>query len=79
MEEHFDWVKNALSSYGEKILLPVDHVVSSEENSFSTVTGDIPDGMCGFDIGNETSKIYSSEIGGNGFGHYFLEWTDGNV
>ena len=70
-EEHYDWVKKALSSYGDKILLPVDHVVSSEENSFSTITGDIPDGMSGFDIGNETSMMYSSEIGGNGFGTIF--------
>ena len=70
-EEHYDWVKNALTSFGEKILLPVDHIVSSEENSFSTVTGDIPDGMSGFDIGNETARIYSSEIGGNGFGTIF--------
>jgi phosphoglycerate kinase len=70
-EEHFQWVTKALSSFGEKILLPVDHIVSSEENSFSTVTGDIPDGMSGFDIGNETSRIYSSEIGGNGFGTIF--------
>ena len=69
--EHYDWVKKALSSYGDKILLPVDHVVSSEENSFSTITGDIPDGMSGFDIGNETSMMYSSEIGGNGFGTIF--------
>ena len=70
-EEHYDWVKKALSSYGDKILLPVDHVVSSEENSFSTITGDIPDGMSGFDIGNETSMMFSSEIGGNGFGTIF--------
>ena len=70
-EEHFDWVTKALSSFGEKILLPVDHIVSSDENSFTTVTGDIPDGMCGFDIGNETSRIFSSEIGGNGFGTIF--------
>lgn len=70
-EEHYDWVKKALSSYGDKILLPIDHVVSSEENSFSTITGDIPDGMSGFDIGNETSMMYSSEIGGNGFGTIF--------
>ncbi len=69
--EHYDWVKKALSSYGDKILLPVDHIVSSEENSFSTITGDIPDGMSGFDIGNETSMMYSSEIGGNGFGTIF--------
>ncbi len=70
-EEHFDWVTKALSSFGEKILLPEDHIVSSDENSFTTVTGDIPDGMCGFDIGNETSRIFSSEIGGNGFGTIF--------
>lgn len=70
-EEHYDWVKKALSSYGDKILLPVDHIISSEENSFSTITGDIPDGMSGFDIGNETSMMFSSEIGGNGFGTIF--------
>ncbi|MGI0023331.1 MAG: phosphoglycerate kinase [Nitrososphaeraceae archaeon] len=70
-EEHYEWVKKALSLYGEKILLPVDHIVSSEENSFSTITGDIPDGMSGFDIGNETSMMFSSEIGGNGFGTIF--------
>jgi phosphoglycerate kinase len=70
-DEHYDWVKKALSLYDEKILLPVDHIVSSEENSFSTITGDIPDGMSGFDIGNETSMMYSSEIGGNGFGTVF--------
>lgn len=69
--EHYDWVKKALSSYGDKILLPVDHIVSSGESSFSAVTGDIPDGMSGFDIGNETSMMYSSEIGGNGFGTIF--------
>ncbi|CAN5643191.1 hypothetical protein BH18THE1_BH18THE1_14970 [soil metagenome] len=70
-EEHYEWVKKALLLYGEKILLPVDHIVSSEENSFTTITGDIPDGMSGFDIGNETSMMYSSEIGGNGFGTIF--------
>ena len=70
-EEHYDWVKKALASYGDKILLPVDHIVSSEEKSFSAITGDIPDGMSGFDIGNETSMMYSSEIGGNGFGTIF--------
>ncbi len=70
-EEHYDWVKKALASYGDKILLPVDHIVSSEEKSFSAISGDIPDGMSGFDIGNETSMIYSSEIGGNGFGTIF--------
>ena len=70
-EEHYDWVKKALASYGDKILLPVDHIVSSEEKSFSAITGDIPDGMSGFDIGNQTSMMYSSEIGGNGFGTIF--------
>ena len=70
-EEHYEWVKNSLSTFGEKILLPVDHIVSSEDNSFSSVVGDIPNGKSGFDIGNETAKIYSAEIGGNGFGTIF--------
>ena len=38
-----------------------------EDNNFTTmVKSDIPEGMAGFDIGNETVQRYSLEIGGTG-------------
>jgi phosphoglycerate kinase len=35
------------------------------------VNGDIPSGMSGFDIGNETVERYSAEVGSNGGGALF--------
>jgi phosphoglycerate kinase len=72
-EEHFAWVTKALKLYGDKILLPDDHIVSSSptDSSFSLVKGDIPDGMIAYDIGNDTSRRYSAEVGGSGSGTVF--------
>ena len=71
--DHLPWVTKALSEFGYKILLPTDHLVaSSRNNNFTTmVKSDIPEGMAGFDIGNETVQRYSLEIGGNGAGTVF--------
>jgi phosphoglycerate kinase len=71
--EHIQWVEKALLSYGNKILLPTDHVCASSPNdtSVTMVRGDIPDGMSGFDIGNETVERYSAEVGSNGGGALF--------
>jgi phosphoglycerate kinase len=71
--DHLPWVTKALSEFGDKILLPTDHLVAaSRDNNFTTlVEGDIPDGMAGFDIGNETVHRYSLEIGGTGKGTVF--------
>jgi phosphoglycerate kinase len=71
--EHTQWVEKALLSYGDKILLPTDHVCASSPNdtSVTMVSGDIPDGMSGFDIGNETVERYSAEVGSNGGGALF--------
>src|SRR6187200_419414 len=71
--DHLPWVTKALSEFGSKILLPTDHLVaSSRSNNFTTmVKSDIPEGMAGFDIGNETVQRYSLEIGGNGVGTVF--------
>jgi len=72
-EERLPWVTKALSSYGNKILLPTDHVCANtpNDNSVTMVRGDIPNGMSGFDIGNETIEHYSAEVGGNGGGTVF--------
>jgi phosphoglycerate kinase len=71
--EHIQWVEKALSTYGDKILLPTDHLCASSPNdtSVTMVRGDIPDGMSGFDIGNETVERYSAEVGSNGGGALF--------
>lgn len=72
-DQHLKWVEKALSVYGDKILLPSDHVCASSPNdtSVTMVTGDIPNGLSGFDIGNETIERYSAEIGGNRGGTLF--------
>lgn len=72
-EERLPWVTKALSTYGDKIMLPSDHVAarSSSDNSVMMIKGDIPDGMSGFDIGNETIERYSAEVGGKGGGTVF--------
>jgi phosphoglycerate kinase len=71
--EHIQWVEKALSTYGDKILLPTDHVcaISPDDASVTLVSGDIPSGMSGFDIGNETVERYSAEVGSNGGGALF--------
>ena len=63
-DEHLPWVIKALSKYGNKIMLPTDHMVSpaQDSQSVSLAKGDIPDGMIGFDIGVETSQQYSNLI-----------------
>ena len=71
--EHIQWVEKALLSYGDKILLPTDNLCASSPNdtSVAMLSGNIPDGMSGFDIGNETVERYSAEIGSNGGGALF--------
>jgi phosphoglycerate kinase len=72
--EHLSWVSKALSKYSDKITLPTDHIVSSSQqvsSSASLIKGDIPDGMVGFDIGIETSQLYSSQISAKRSGTIF--------
>jgi phosphoglycerate kinase len=79
-EEHLPWVTKALTIYGDKILLPSDHIVASSPNEgYASIVRDIPDEFAGFDIGNETVQRYSMEVGGDGSGTVFLEWTYGAI
>lgn len=72
-EEHLPWVTKSISKYGDKIILPVDHVVSNslENHSIQIVSNNIPDDMTGYDIGTETINIYSKEISENISGTLF--------
>jgi phosphoglycerate kinase len=74
--EHLSWVSKALASYGDKIMLPTDHVaaISPADTSITMVKGDIADGMAGFDIGNETIERYSAEVAGTN-GHGLIFWN----
>jgi len=71
--DHLKWVELSLKRYGEKILLPTDHLVSSnpENSSFIYSKEDIPDGMSGFDIGKETIQNFSSQLGSTRKGTVF--------
>ena len=72
-EERLPWVTKALAAYGDKIMLPTDHVCASSPNdsSVTMVKGDIPSSMSGFDIGSETIERYSAEVGGKSGGTIF--------
>ena len=50
---------------GIALLLPVDHVVAPSMESPeppNTVKGDIPDGLCGLDIGPETVALFAKQV-----------------
>lgn len=63
------WAKDALDRYGDKIFLPVDHVVAGSferRKNCMVVDGDIPDDLQGFDIGPKTAAKYNHLIKGTG-------------
>jgi phosphoglycerate kinase len=59
-----DLAKEILATAGEKILLPVDHVVAAEvkEGAANNPVEVIPDGLMGLDIGPSTIEAFSAEI-----------------
>lgn len=68
-DDQVDWAKDALSKYGKKIFLPVDHVVSNsleKRKNSMVVDGSIPDDLQGFDIGPKTAAKYNHQIKGTG-------------
>lgn len=71
--DHLKWVELSLKRYGEKILLPTDHLVSTNAENSSPIYSkqNIPDGMSGFDIGKETIQNFSSQLGSTRKGTVF--------
>jgi phosphoglycerate kinase len=63
-EDKIDLAKDLLAQFGDKIMLPTDHVVSAEfrEHAPSQVVEQIPDGMMGLDIGPATVEAFSRVI-----------------
>jgi len=68
-EEMLGWAKQSLKKYGDKIYLPIDHVVAgSFENRKNCMVMDdnIPDDLQGFDIGPKTAALFAHQIQGTG-------------
>ena len=66
-EDKVELAKNLLASLGDKLLLPVDHVVVAEiaAGAANKVVETIPDGMIGVDIGPKTITAFSAVIAGS--------------
>src|ERR1700722_3041260 len=63
-EDKVELAKHLLTSLGDKLMLPADHVVVSEiaAGAASEAVETIPDGMIGVDIGPKTIAAYSAVI-----------------
>jgi phosphoglycerate kinase len=61
-EDRLERTREMMDAIGDKLMLPSDHVVAAEmdaEAETQTVTGDIPDGHMGLDIGPATIDAYT--------------------
>lgn len=65
-EDKLDLARRLMASAGDRMLLPVDHVVAAElkEGVASEVVSAIPDGVMAFDIGPKTVDLYSGVLAG---------------
>jgi phosphoglycerate kinase len=63
-EDKVDLARSLMAEAGDKLMLPVDHVVASEvkTDAVSEVTVSVPDGMMGLDIGPKTVEAYAKVI-----------------
>jgi phosphoglycerate kinase len=65
-EDKLDLARDLMAHAGDKLLLPVDHVVAAEMKAgvATQVTDSVPDGMMGLDIGPRTIDAYERVIEG---------------
>jgi phosphoglycerate kinase len=63
-EDKIALAKDLIASAGDKLLLPVDHVVATEfkTGAENEVVTTIPDGMIALDIGPETIAAFSAVV-----------------
>lgn len=63
-EDKLDLARELMAQAGDKLMLPVDHVVAPElkAGAASQVTERVPEGMMGLDIGPKTVETYSKVI-----------------
>ena len=63
--EMIDWAKESLEKYGDKIFLPIDHVVAGSferRKNCMVMDDEIPEDMQGFDIGPKTAALFAHQI-----------------
>ncbi|MBV8846931.1 MAG: phosphoglycerate kinase [Bryobacterales bacterium] len=65
-EDKIDLARELMQSAGDKLMLPVDHVVAAElkPGVETKVVDKIPDGMMALDIGPKTTEAYAKAIAG---------------
>lgn len=65
-DDKLDLAHDLLAKFGDRLVLPVDHVVSAEfrEGAPCETVTEIPDGMMGLDIGEQTVANFSAIIAG---------------
>ncbi|MBL8175537.1 MAG: phosphoglycerate kinase [Bryobacterales bacterium] len=65
-DDKLELAKKLMADAGDKLLLPVDHVVAAElkEGAENETVTAIPDGKMGLDIGANTIAVYSEVIAG---------------
>ncbi|MFN3326183.1 MAG: phosphoglycerate kinase [Bryobacteraceae bacterium] len=63
-EDKIDLAKKLMQEAGDKLLLPLDHVVAAEfeEGAEHEIVETIPDGKMGLDIGPKTVELFSKVI-----------------
>jgi phosphoglycerate kinase len=63
-DDKVDLARELLARAGNKLMLPLDHVVAAElkEGAESRVAAEIPEGMMGLDIGPATVQAFSAVI-----------------
>ncbi len=65
-----DWARDVYKKYTNKIILPIDHLISEsidDTNSCLVVNSDIPDDYQALDIGPKTIELFNSIIKGRGY------------
>jgi phosphoglycerate kinase len=63
-DDKLDLAKQLMAEAGDKLLLPVDHVIATEfkAGAESQIVDRVPDGMMGLDIGPKTADAYAAVI-----------------
>jgi phosphoglycerate kinase len=59
-----DLAKDLLAKFGDKLMLPVDHIVAAEfaENAPNEAVDEIPEGKMGMDIGPKTAAAFGAVL-----------------
>ena len=66
-EDRLDTARDLLARFGDKLILPTDHVTADRfaaDADVQTAAGDVPEGRLGLDIGPETQARYAETVRG---------------